>query len=176
LEEGTMKKALIPSLLLCPLLALADTVVMRDGSRHDGTFVSGTSRTITFVEQNGARRNFDMRDVAELRFGTSTPQSAQGSTGSYQDTTSAVSRLRSSIDAAITNGSLTNRERRMLEDASATLGEAPSENSREMRMALDNIRTVMRSSNVQATDRDRVLADIRDLQEVRRDGTRNRYR
>ena len=57
--------------ILCAALsgaAWADTLIMKDGTSHDGEFVSGTSRVITFRE-NGEIKRFGIEDIDALQFG-----------------------------------------------------------------------------------------------------------
>jgi hypothetical protein len=49
-------------------VAWADTLLMKDGTSHDGEFVSGTSRVITFRE-NGEIKRFGIEDIDTLQFG-----------------------------------------------------------------------------------------------------------
>jgi len=72
---------------LMPLLAAADTITLPDGSRHYGTFVDGSGRTITFNEQNGARQTYSIDRVQSIEFGG--PQSTN-QTGIYTDRPSRV--------------------------------------------------------------------------------------
>jgi hypothetical protein len=46
----------------------ADTLIMKDGTRHEGEFVSGTSRVITFRE-NGALTRYGTETIDLLQFG-----------------------------------------------------------------------------------------------------------
>ncbi|MDQ6677831.1 MAG: hypothetical protein M3Z09_11100 [Acidobacteriota bacterium] len=63
------KRILTGAVLLFPLFAFADVLTMKDGTRFNGTFVSGNSNTINFTEYNGNRQTLNMFDVQELRFG-----------------------------------------------------------------------------------------------------------
>jgi len=63
------KRFVTGATLLFPLFAYADVLTMKDGTRFNGTFVSGNSNTINFTEYNGNRQNLNMFDVQELRFG-----------------------------------------------------------------------------------------------------------
>ena len=56
--------------------ACADTLITKDGTAHDGEFVSGTSRVITFRE-NGEIKRFGTEDIDTLQFG-SPDQGARG--------------------------------------------------------------------------------------------------
>lgn len=48
---------------------LGDTVTLRDGTRYDGTFVTGSSGNgITFRDQNGVRHRFSLQNVQSLEF------------------------------------------------------------------------------------------------------------
>lgn len=57
-------------LALCPaaLLAGPQTLVLRDGRTISGTFVSGTSGSIVFRNDNGVRQRFNVRDVNSIQF------------------------------------------------------------------------------------------------------------
>ena len=74
--------------VLCAALsatAWADTLIMKDGTSHDGQFVSGTSRVITFRE-NGEIRRFGIDDVDSLQFGPADPAPRNdASQGGYPD-------------------------------------------------------------------------------------------
>lgn len=52
-----------------PAVTSADTLIMRNGTQHDGQFVSGTSSVITFRER-GRLVRFDVNDVDSVQFGT----------------------------------------------------------------------------------------------------------
>jgi hypothetical protein len=52
--------------------AQADTLVLRNGTRYDGTFVSGDRTSIRFDTGNSAQRRFYLRDIQTLQFGTGT--------------------------------------------------------------------------------------------------------
>jgi len=64
-----MRKPVLALLLLCPLIAFSDQLTLRDGSVVSGTFISGTTRTITFLDQNGGTRQFNISDVRSVDFG-----------------------------------------------------------------------------------------------------------
>ena len=57
--------------LLYPLLgwSVPDQVTLRDGSVVTGTFINGTTRTITFLDQTGGTRRFSIGDVRSVEFG-----------------------------------------------------------------------------------------------------------
>src|SRR5437879_2812745 len=66
-----------------PLFA-SDTLVMRDGSRHLGTFVSATNRMVTF-EENGARRQYDLGQVDSVQFDPSMAFRTNSNRDTYAD-------------------------------------------------------------------------------------------
>ncbi len=77
-----MKNNVLASFALSLSVALtgwADTVILRDGTRHNGTFIDGSSRSINFEEDNGNRRRYETRDVQSLEFNSQTSQSGQTS-------------------------------------------------------------------------------------------------
>src|SRR5690242_199609 len=53
---------------LMPILAVADTITLRDGTRRTGTFVGSSGRMITFDESNGARQTFNINQVRSIDF------------------------------------------------------------------------------------------------------------
>lgn len=66
-----MKK--LPLIAIAALFPLAvwsraDTLTLRDGSRHVGRFISGSSNGITFQEDNGNRRFYNLGEVQSLEF------------------------------------------------------------------------------------------------------------
>ena len=67
-----MKLTLTAAMLLFPLLAPADTLVLRNGARFRGTFNTANPSLITFTEYNGNRQSVNVSDVLELRFGNDT--------------------------------------------------------------------------------------------------------
>jgi hypothetical protein len=191
MEEGVVKNNLLIGLaaVVCPLVLNADTLVMKDGSRYTGTFISGNSRNITFRTDNGTRRTYNIANVQELAFG----DSLIGSTNDpaprqYTDMERAemLNRLRADVQTAINNGNLTARERRSADDALATLRDAAenrrdgySVDSREVRLAMDNLRTLLDSNSIRPEDRDRLREDLNQLRAMRRaddTGVRSRTR
>ena len=56
-------------LLLLPVTALADTIVLRNGSSYQGAFIRGTQGEITFGDQEGHVRHFATQDVESIEFG-----------------------------------------------------------------------------------------------------------
>lgn len=64
-----MRKGVLLALMLLPATVLGDTVILRNGSSFQGTFVRGSRDTITFTDQVGRTRQFATRDVQSLVFG-----------------------------------------------------------------------------------------------------------
>ena len=53
--------------------AFGDTVTLRDGTRYDGTFVTGSPRSgITFKDTKGVSHRFAIKDIQLLEFSSST--------------------------------------------------------------------------------------------------------
>lgn len=50
--------------------AVADTLVLRDGNRREGTVVSLSGRTITFRHSGGATRRYSTSDIDAIEFGS----------------------------------------------------------------------------------------------------------
>jgi len=81
-----MRKLLIWGFFaLCPIAAFAShhVLVLKDGRVVRGTFLSGTSRSITFQDESGARRQFHLDEISSLDFrdsesGTRTESSRSG--------------------------------------------------------------------------------------------------
>ena len=75
--------------VMVPALTWADTLIMRDGTEHDGQFVSGTSRVITFRE-NGRLVRYNVDDVDSVQFGTavSSGNSSNGNSSSGNSSSS----------------------------------------------------------------------------------------
>jgi hypothetical protein len=68
-----MKRFVIAAMSLCALslaaaVASADTLVLRDGTRVEGTVVGIAARTITFKDANGISRRYPTTLVASLQF------------------------------------------------------------------------------------------------------------
>jgi hypothetical protein len=73
-------------------LCLADSLVMQDGTRHDGTFVSATSQTISFRVGNTLHR-YPRSQVQSLEFGSAnTASSYAGDRDQYGDRSDSASR------------------------------------------------------------------------------------
>ena len=172
-------------ILLLPLFA-ADTLIMRDGSRLDGTFVTGTSRTLTFVDHTGARRNFDLRDVREIQFATgTTPTDVTTGTRTDDERRQLLTRVRDDVRAAMDRVTLTNYQRtrvradlQVLDRAIDEAREGANVSTREVRDALESIRQL--SSVFAEQDRVAIRDNIRDVRQARPEynvtGTRSRRR
>ncbi len=66
-----MKRLLVLASIAALPLALsgwADSLTLRDGTQQTGRFVSGSSSSIVFQDQNGARHTYDVRDVESVQF------------------------------------------------------------------------------------------------------------
>ncbi len=67
-------RKILPQILMAALLGMwsaglwADTLITKDGTRHEGEFVSGTSRVITFRE-NGVLTRYGTETIDLLQFG-----------------------------------------------------------------------------------------------------------
>ena len=69
--------------LLCSSLAWGDTLIMRDGTRHQGTLETTTEQYVTFNE-NGMRHRYSRSDVRSIEFNNDNA-SYNGQNGQYQD-------------------------------------------------------------------------------------------
>jgi hypothetical protein len=75
---GTKKFTLSATALFIACLAsttLGDTVVMRDGTRISGTFLKGSTRSITLLDDSNQQRTLDIRDVRSVEFSPAAPDS-----------------------------------------------------------------------------------------------------
>jgi len=190
--------ALSALLLVLPMVASADRVIMRDGRTYDGTFISGNARQITLVDRSGVRRQMQVSDIQELRFGSGSVDSdyRNGSrnrtvdngsvfgsnNGSYNsnatnlDEAGILSRIREDIRSAMYNSNLTSDQRSTLEDARRILDRASNDfrngntvNYRDVRSTLMNVRSLLNSDAFNAADRDRLLSDFDQLRSMRAD-------
>src|SRR3954454_23065158 len=136
-----IKHLALSALLLLPNLATADTVVMRDGRTFDGTFLSGSSRQITLVDSSGTRRQLQVSDIQELRFGSGPNDNyrsgsrnrtvdngsvfgnnnGSNNSNSNVDEAGALSPIREDIRTAMYNANLNSNQRTALEDARRVL-------------------------------------------------------
>jgi len=70
------KYALLALLALLPPFLSAARLTLRDGSVIYGEFISGSSQTVVFQDDNGVRRRFDLKQVQNIDFGNFSPQAA----------------------------------------------------------------------------------------------------
>ena len=63
------KYAMLAMLAILPPVLSAARITLRDGSVVYGQFISGTSQTIVFQDDNGVRRRFDVNQVQNIDFG-----------------------------------------------------------------------------------------------------------
>ena len=170
-----MRVSIAASLAMVPLLASADTLVLRDGTRHEGTFVSGTSRRITFVVENGRQRAFDVTQVQELQFGQA--MGASTNANAVADLGSSVDRLRRDLREAMGKVTIENEDRQMLNRVSETLRAAAIDrrdgtvdyvDRREVRDALRDLQSFMDRGVFRDRDRDAIMADLEQVRQLRR--------
>lgn len=64
-------------LFLCFSLAFSDTLVMKDGTTHQGSLISVTSRSVTFREA-GAVHRYSRSTIDAIEFGGSSASSGEG--------------------------------------------------------------------------------------------------
>jgi hypothetical protein len=169
-----MRSALFICLVVLAPFGCADTVVLKDGTRHDGTFVRGTARTVTLVDDAGTSRTFDLRKIEELLFGsTSTEVSTRSRSDEAGQSARLLERLRENVTIAMTHTSLSVRHRDTLQDARDVLSAAIDDyhnsrtvDARGVRMALDNIRYLANSTVLRAADRRALLNDITEVRRL----------
>jgi hypothetical protein len=170
-----MRLSVTACLALLPLVALADTLVLRNGTRHEGTFVSGTSRRITFVDESGRQRAFDVTQVQELSFGSGADDNMARNT--VADLGTNVDKLRRDLREAMGKVTLESEDRRMLDRVSETLraaavdrrdGSVDYVDRREVRDALRDLQAFMDRGVFRDRDRDVITADIEQIRQLRR--------
>ncbi len=72
----------------------ADTLVLRNGTRYNGTFLDGSTREITFQDDSGARHRFNTSEVQTVEFqpsalsgtGTAFPRGRHGAAAATERT------------------------------------------------------------------------------------------
>lgn len=64
------------------LSAQADSLILKNGTRYNGSFISGDRNAIRFDTGNGAQRRFYVRDIQSLQFGAPAALNSSGSTSS----------------------------------------------------------------------------------------------
>ena len=169
-----MRLSILPVLALAPLLASADTLVLKDGTTHQGTFVSGTSRRITFVDESGRQRAYDVTQVQEVAFGNSTTEMPRDT---VVDLSAAVSALRDDIRNAMANVTLNYDDRQALNRISETLRAAAVDrrdgtidyvDRRDVREALRDLQGFLDRGVFREQDRQRIAADMQQVRQLRR--------
>jgi hypothetical protein len=182
-----MRLSILPSLALLPVLASADTLVLKNGTTYDGTFVSGTSRRITFVDgATNRQRVFDVTQVQEVAFGSSTTTSAMPRE-TVVDLSAAVDRLRRDIRESMGKVTLSMEDRRDLNRISETLRTAALDRSdgtvdyvdrRDVRDAIRELQAFLDRGVFRDQDRQMIANDLQQVRELRRatrpEGVRSR--
>lgn len=82
-------RKILPILLVFSSLAWGDTLILKDGSRHQGVLETTTSQYVTFQE-NGIRHRYDRSNVQSVEFDNSVATNSNynngyNNNGSYQD-------------------------------------------------------------------------------------------
>jgi hypothetical protein len=142
-----MKLLLTGAILLFPLVASADTLVLRNGARFRGTFNTANPSLITFTEYNGNRQSVNISDVLELRFGNdNAPNETDPGFGRTQNPgyaappntnpaydrdpnlqpgvsgiVDSLERIQADLQTAMDNNNLSGNERQSLSDSRAVL-------------------------------------------------------
>jgi len=174
------------AVLFFPLLASADTLILKNGTRFRGTFNTGNSVQISFTEYSGNRQSINLSDVQEIRFGNDregnpgplpvnpgygrNDQAPEDQRGLLRQPNSVtlqdLDRIQSDLQGAMDNNNLSDSQRQRLDDSSATLQAAAQQfrdgrpiNQRNVRVALESIRTA--ANRMQRQDRDVLNEDIR---------------
>ncbi len=180
------RQLLAGAVLFFPLLASADTLILKNGTRFRGTFNTGNSVQISFTEYSGNRQNINLSDVQEIRFGNDregnpgpvpvnpgygrNDQAPEDQRGLLRQPNSVtlqdLDRIQSDLQGAMDNNNLSDSQRQRLDDSSATLQAAAQQfrdgrpiNQRNVRVALESIRTA--ANRMQRQDRDVLNEDIR---------------
>jgi hypothetical protein len=156
-------------------VASADTLVLKDGAQLEGTMVSASTRTITFVDSVGQKREYDVSAIQEIRFERDTSDS-RNRTQAPATAWETIDRLNDDIARAVERSSLSLRQRQLLDEAQTVLTRAARDlrdnknpKNKEVRRALDNVRYVMNSPSVRTQDRRAVLDGIAQLREQHKD-------
>ncbi len=53
-----------------PMMVLADSLVLRNGSRQVGRFISGSSNQVVFEDSSGGRHTYNTNDIQSIDFGS----------------------------------------------------------------------------------------------------------
>ena len=174
-------------------IGVADTLILQDGTRIEGTYLGGTARQITFMQADrGTRRTFDVGQVHEVMFGTNTSpvssqnpwgntQSPGAQTGNYSsyDNGNLVRRLYDAVLNVMNTTQLSQTQRETLTQATNVLRNAMDNRQsdeimmRDIRRALEDIRYVANGANLRQQDRQFILNTIDELRSNNRN-QRNR--
>jgi len=160
------------SVLIAAGALSADTLVLRDGTRIDGTMLGANQRTVNFVDADGRRRDYSITNIQEVRFSDTEYTSSRSRTEipgmAPESSVDLIQRLTDDIAQVVDRASLSTRQRQMLQDATNVISRAGHDmrenlslnNRREVQMALDNVRYVMNSTAIRTADRKQILGDI----------------
>lgn len=169
-----LKQFLSGTLLVFPLLLSADTLTLKNGTRFRGTFNTGNSAQISFTEYSGNRRNIDLQDVLELRFGNDRAgdpvgrplvapgygRNGQANPDVYRDGAGRnppqqplassvmvedLDRLQADLQGAMDNNDLTDDQRQSLDDSRATLRAAAQQSRNGRPVNQRNVRLALDS-------------------------------
>lgn len=83
IHRGPLILGLGLPLFIAVVAASADTIVLRNGSRMTGKFVSGQNGSIMFTVQGGPSRRFNLNEVARVEFNDSGDAGGQFNSDSY---------------------------------------------------------------------------------------------
>jgi hypothetical protein len=171
-----MRKTIL-SLLVAAGALSADTLILRDGARINGTLLSADARTVSFVDARGERRSYNVTNVEEITFGAADSSGTRARTEMPATTpigSDEFSRLYDDVTRVMERSNLSARQREMLDDARAVIRRTANDvrdnrqvDSRNVRLALNNVRYVMNATTINAQDRRLILDDL--------DRIRNQY-
>ena len=186
-----MRRVILSFLFLTiPVSLLADTVIMKDGSRYRGTFLRGTARQITITDDRGGRRDIDLINVSQIYFGDSYDRNRSeyrdNPNNNNRDVTAAVARLQEDIRNALNTRGMMPAQRDSLERANSQLVTALNRYSAgaridmpAVRSALADVRYVVDNGNLNPNDRQRLsddLEQVREAWQIDMGGDRSRLR
>jgi hypothetical protein len=170
-----MRKTILSMLVVAGALS-ADTLILRDGSRINGTMLSADERTVSFVDARGDRRNYNVTNVDEIEFGAAGSSSSMRSRTEMPAATPMgwdhFTRLHDDVSRVMERSNLSARQREMLEEARTVLSRTANDlrdnrqvDRRDVRLALNNVRYVMNATTINAQDRRLILDDIDRIRE-----------
>src|SRR5687767_14117433 len=115
-----MNKILLSMLIAAGALS-ADTIVLRDGTRIEGTMLSANGRNMSFVDADGRRRDYSITNVKEVHFTDTEYSGTRGRTEipgmASGSTVDLVQRLTDDVAGVMERATLSARQRQMLQDA-----------------------------------------------------------